>query len=814
MIRSTESLQSSREASDYAIHDSCVIRNFPTQKSSHLRFLAWVAYTRKYTDKYITEDERKTCPLLWCRILFDSQEAMLRHVYNCPHLSKGLYWCFHCQKPERVGKSQCKRCQGNPSRTGRMASVAKKIFSKIGAKPHHIDHAATSSSSETCTNPYKDFEAAESSPLSSFQGCFQQDQEIEWSYPDAQELPSTSIIPEIAGDWKAASHELADTCVSEMSDKDSPVELEASVEIWEDNFYAESFEEFDVASNPVKSRGSSPKLARLDTSVGQATISSDWCDTPRSTTIISPMSAIMPCDSTRSAIEISPTDSEASGKPFYPDSGYSGAATQSATFSNGLFERYPSAGNVDDEEGHKKWVDFDVVSEEWRKSTFGSVPLPPSEATTPIQRNIARRAQPTPTAEHSAGSCTGSSKTTLISRPWNDATSLVRFFSEILDSHIDHSKSTLQAISPSPTVQELLSMSRSSIVSEGLDVLAKILAGRHPTSTVQVFSFTHVACALAVAVDDDDLRIHTEKWVQDSLNWASGLHGERHKKGYEQVAKVVWQPPKFSVLNEVLNNSTQSIENSLLATCRHFLDIFEILDSLKPNDLAVSQHLDFAQASFEHKAKSYVVERLISKPRNEAFVKDVISVERRLSQSRISTVRQLELELICAGKRASQLSTAYHRFLNDVTILCDALYAEEPAISRATCHLRDISRIKILMSVEGRGEDIEVPDDFGQETFSDTQKVYYSEDALPLPNVDIDFHQVVEKHTTNTTRELMEFKYDARESLPSGSTHHENLMAGSAVHTVNSSTSVRNASFKFRNNLKAHARPTPYNPRL
>ncbi|PBP26460.1 hypothetical protein BUE80_DR002667 [Diplocarpon rosae] len=730
---------------------------------------------------------------------------MLRHVYNCPHLSKGLYWCFHCQKPERVGKSQCKQCQGNPSRTGRMASVAKKILSKIGAKPHYIDHAATSSASETSTNRYKDFDAAESSAIPSFEGRFQQDQEIEWSYPDAQELPS---------DWKAASHELADTCVSRMLDIDSPVELEAGVEIWEDNFYAESFEEFDVASNPVKPRGSSPKLARLDTSVGQATISSDWCDTPRSTTIISPMSAIMPFDSTRSAIEISPTDSEASGKPFFPDSGISGAATQSATFSNRIFERHLSVGNVDDKKGNKEDGEFDVGSEEWSKSTLGSVPLPLPGATTPSQQITAQKAQLTSTAEHSAGRCTGSLKSRLNSRLWNDATSLVRFFSEVLDSHIDDSKSILQTLPPSPTVQELLSMSKSSIVSKGLDVLAKILAGRHPTSTVQVFSFTHVACALAVAVDGGDLKIHTEMWVQDSLNWASGLYGERYKKAYEQVAKAVWQPPEFSVLNEVLSDSTQSRENPLLAACMNFLDIFEILDSLTPNDLAVSQHLNFAQPSFEHKAKFYVIESLIRKPRNEAFVKDVVSVERRLSQSLISNVRELELELICAAKLASLSSTAYHRFINDVTILCDALYAEDPAVSRATCHLRDISRIKILMSVEGYGEDIEVPDDFGQDTLSDTQKWYHSKDALPLPNVDLDFHRDVEMHTANTTRELMHFKYDASESLPPRNAHHENLMASSAAHTVNSSTSVRNASFKFRNNLKVHVRPTPNHPRL
>ncbi|OWP07021.1 hypothetical protein B2J93_7755 [Marssonina coronariae] len=560
---------------------------------------------------------------------------MLRHVYNCPHLSKGLYWCFHCQKPERVGKFQCKRCQGNTSGKGLFASVAKKIFSKLGAKPHRFDHAATTGASENLTNRYLDFDVEESSVMASFQDRFQQDRRMKWCLPDAQELPSTSVIPEMAGDWKAASHELADTCISEMLGAGCPVELGAGLENWEDNFYAESFEEFDVASEPVKTRVSSPKLARLDTSVAQTALCSNWPDTPRSTTIISPMSAIMRSDSTRSAIEISPTDSEASGNSFFTDSAYSRATTHSATFSNGSIKRFPSIGNIGDKKGTKDG-DFCLVSEESINSTPGSVPPPLPEEGAPLKRNILQKAQVNSTAEHSAGRFTGSSEPKLPSPNWDDATSLVRSFSEALDSHIQHSKATLQALSPTPTVRELLSVPRSSMISTGLEVLANLLAGRHPTSTIQVFSFTHVACALAIAVDDGDVRAHTEKWLRNTLIYASGLQGERHKKGYEQVAKAIWEPSGSSVSNDLLSDSSRSIESLQPTTCKHFLDIFETLHSSTPGDLPVSHHFDSAQASSEHKVKACIIERLTNSPKIEDFTEYVGSFERRPSQIRIS----------------------------------------------------------------------------------------------------------------------------------------------------------------------------------
>lgn len=73
----------------------------PKHSSSSLRFLVWVYYIRKKSPN-ITTDERRTCPLFLCREKFETPEIMLQHVYSCPHLSNGLYWCPECQSPKRV----------------------------------------------------------------------------------------------------------------------------------------------------------------------------------------------------------------------------------------------------------------------------------------------------------------------------------------------------------------------------------------------------------------------------------------------------------------------------------------------------------------------------------------------------------------------------------------------------------------------------------------------------------------------------------------------------------------------------------------
>ena len=60
--------------------------------------------------------------------------------------------------------------------------------------------------------------------------------------------------------------------------------------------------------------------------------------------------------------------------------------------------------------------------------------------------------------------------------------------------------------------------------------------------------------------------------------------------------------------------------------------------------------LNFSQASFYRTAKNRIIDELIQKISIEAFIEDVVAVEQRLQEGSIKDLRQLELELICAGK--------------------------------------------------------------------------------------------------------------------------------------------------------------------
>jgi hypothetical protein len=58
-----------------------------------------------------------------------------------------------------------------------------------------------------------------------------------------------------------------------------------------------------------------------------------------------------------------------------------------------------------------------------------------------------------------------------------------------------------------------------------------------------------------------------------------------------------------------------------------------------------------------NKVKSHrIIEKLIQKSSIEAFIEDVVEVEKRLDNGLISNLRQLELELVCSAKVRDNLA--------------------------------------------------------------------------------------------------------------------------------------------------------------
>jgi hypothetical protein len=509
---------------------------------------------------------------------------MLKHVWNCQQLSKGLYWCFHCQKPERVGKFQCKRCQGLPSRTDRMASVAKKIFSKLGSKPHHAEFFAPEPESQKSLSKKADASTT-SYPYNpaSFEGMshsFNEDQVVDWDHQCPQELPNTSVCRELPGDWTAASQELPDTYISEMQGTECPIELGVGSEDWTDNFYASSLEEWDVPA--TKSKGTSPKLARIDTSfthlnshmtpknrmeTSPQTHSMDPWEVSLPDTIISPLSASGGLD--YNTFEVSPTDTEASGNSFFTDSGYSTATTMSAWSTTAT--SYADPASLQRLTSKKQSRPFRTISNDWVNKIAWS--RPQELSLMPVLANVPQMPKEIPMTMGSGSRFTGSEQPVLPSVHWSDGRSLVQYFSEILEAHIQHTNSSLKQLPSSPLVTELTALSRSSMASIGLEALAGALEGRKPTSIVQIFSLTHVAYAFAIATDSDGIDVQDQHWFHDSLSWAEELTSQKQRQMYHEIARFIWQPLDIFAEDVPYEASRSSIEENVhLTACKHFLD--------------------------------------------------------------------------------------------------------------------------------------------------------------------------------------------------------------------------------------------------
>jgi hypothetical protein len=59
---------------------------------------------------------------------------------------------------------------------------------------------------------------------------------------------------------------------------------------------------------------------------------------------------------------------------------------------------------------------------------------------------------------------------------------------------------------------------------------------------------------------------------------------------------------------------------------------------------------DFVQEMFQSRCKTRVIDELIKIPSIRAFCGNVLTIGKRLSEGKIKSTRQLELELICVGK--------------------------------------------------------------------------------------------------------------------------------------------------------------------
>ncbi|EHL00960.1 hypothetical protein M7I_3078 [Glarea lozoyensis 74030] len=202
-----------------------------------------------------------------------------------------------------------------------------------------------------------------------------------------------------------------------------------------------------------------------------------------------------------------------------------------------------------------------------------------------------------------------------------------------------------------------------------------------PPLNTQLCNLNPEPYAFSIAVDHDEIKVHTKEWFNDSLSWVHDLGSERDRVRYSRIARAVWQPVKDVSGDAAPPLYSPDKQNLLYLACQRFLDILEsfVITESKPHS---DQPPTTSDLAFLKKAQVEVIDELIKAPSIEGFIEDVVKIEARLKRGRIRHVRHLELELMCAGKH------------------CNSLYETSPSRTRAAYRIRDIARIKTLLPEE------------------------------------------------------------------------------------------------------------------
>ncbi|CZR60111.1 uncharacterized protein PAC_10006 [Phialocephala subalpina] len=159
-------------------------RSTPKHKTSHLKFLIWVAYLRN-SSPHIDEIQRRTCPLIGCEIWCETLEAMLEHVYSCPALSKGRYRCPECEKEEPISRQHINGCQDSNTCKDWLANSFKCVKRRLSRRG---------------LNKTWDYDSSAQSPVSP-----QDTKYFPYNPPDSCELFSGGV------DWMIRTNSCCDT---------------------------------------------------------------------------------------------------------------------------------------------------------------------------------------------------------------------------------------------------------------------------------------------------------------------------------------------------------------------------------------------------------------------------------------------------------------------------------------------------------------------------------------------------------------------------------------------------------------------------
>ncbi|KAK1700005.1 hypothetical protein BDP55DRAFT_645623 [Colletotrichum godetiae] len=718
------STSSARSSIDSNTSPSCVTRTVRRDECALHKFIVWAAVKRNKSQR-MTATDRLECPMLRCRKRFPDHAAMLEHLYDCPELETGEYWCYECSKAEKFTDGNCKRCLGHPGKRRKIINVAKNFFSSMGQKSRNypsIPDVRLDNVSEVAIAP----------PPSYDDSLHIQPQQVELSSSsEILEIDSTEVP------WPTPTNAHFNTVTAQphVSTGMIPANLQHPNSILPDPWFAQN--NFDMSDNAMV-KADRPLLA-LNTDVfgyprkqlqpttrtknlspSNSLRSNASTDTTASY-LISPASAYSGAWTTAETNITSPTSDGGSG-------GYlSRGCSNASRYSNNSVEPYNFISELPADDILLQNFPMTLPAVDFDQSA-SSLEVP--AAVSPLSEAADVPAQP------KVGTLAlNELSEDALSDHAVDANSLVGSAWDTLKTHISSSLEKLQHVSHSALAAQLRDLSPQQVADRALVALKGMSEGRHPATSIDTLCFVHLMYSLSLVVHEDGAQDRSRNLFAQTSHYSIALP-EWEQSDYLRVASAIWQPKNLSAgeLNglsssehgdEVSRSSSRKgkerdpaiptnrpEQDELLEVAKFFLDEldYSVLSSGQPESAEVltsmlwAQHWQYnANRAPSNSALSASFKGVRSNLRHDFLRADGLGakwrrIQKRIDDGSIWSARQAEIELMQAGKGCMSLQDYFNHYVPKVRAQFEVLYTN-PMIGATTRRSYHAYAIDLMESI-------------------------------------------------------------------------------------------------------------------
>lgn len=529
--------------------------------------------------------DKRRCPLLRCGDRFPSHELMLQHLYSCPHMVSGEYWCYDCGKVEQLGDVKCRRCcLGHASKRKKMLSMAKSFFGSLG---HHKSRArgladANMDVDDQVPPSYESVVAAVPAEAELQANEIYEADSLELAVPPvdkAQELyqadPFSAFFPPLAQQPVAPAQPSPQPSAALVP---SPAGLDESLINWEP----------PLSSPPAASCGSanpSPVRApeRPVLQVNTHGLDHAQVRPPRRSKHLTPSSSIRSTSSATStdSHDISPMSNWSGAWSRGP--GFESTLTSPADDLTNLADLWPQtkhAGQGSAEQGHEASLPDFAPDSTLAELAAENVLLGLTAddffaelATGNLQTELATDVpmldhlgdgdtnssdldlQPDFAFDYTASSVTEPAYASLSFAMADEADSplepprhqhvsasvLAQSARKTVQVHVESSIDRLRKDDETPLTREFCQMSPCSVAIAGLEAMVNVIEGRPETSPVRLLCFVHVLYSLSFMVHEQDAFRRSTQLFTQAVMYSCWLP-HRDRQAYITVVGLLWQP--------------------------------------------------------------------------------------------------------------------------------------------------------------------------------------------------------------------------------------------------------------------------------